>query len=242
MKLILFILIALSSSLALGQSPWTQTREETIDSPAPTEGIQQISLQIVVDESSEWARAGEIRSQVTKASGIFRKCGVELGKVQIKYVRYSTATVTALKNPNPYKGPAEMILTQGDLTRVRPAMFLFGKQIDSTAKAFNETSISRLSAGSPVDVKPLRNITLLSGHHRTNDPVPGCHSSYSTFAHELAHLLGDIDHVSEANNLMSSLTAPGSKTGHLSAVQCAKIREYSLLNFSGLKKEEEDCP
>lgn len=241
-KTIFITLLLLLSFSAMAQSPWTQSREMTIPAPAPTAGVQQINLQLVLDETSEWARPGEIESQITKSSNIFRKCGVELGSVQIRYVRYSQATVTALNNQNPYRGPSELILTQGELSRTRPTVFLFGNQIPETAKAFSDTSIARLSAGAPVDVKPLKYMSVISGGYRTNDSVPGCHASYSNLAHELAHILGDLDHIDEANNLMSSRRAPNSKSANLNPAQCEKIRTVSLTNFSGLKSQEEDCP
>lgn len=237
----LFVSLLFASFWAHAQSPWTVVREESVMAPAQTEGIQQIPLQIFVDEGSEWAKPGEVAAQIRKASGIFRQCNVELGKTEIKVVKYSAAAVTALNNQNPYRGPSELVLMGGELTKVRPAVFLFGNQIASTAKAFSSTSISRLSMGSPVDVKPLLNTTLLSGHHRTNDPIPGAHSSYSTFAHELAHLLGDIDHVDLPGNLMSSRRAPGSKTSGLTPTQCEKIRQHSLIQFSGLSQKADDC-
>lgn len=237
----LFVFLIFACTWAHAQSPWTLVREVSIPAPPATSGVQQIALQIVVDEASEWARPGEIEAQVKKASGIFRQCGVELGRAEIKVVKYSAAAVTALNNQNPYRGPSELVLMGGDLTKVRPAVFLFGNQIASTAKAFTTTSISRLGQGSPVDVKPLLNTTVLSGHHRTNDPIPGAHSSYSTFAHELAHLLGDIDHVDLPGNLMSSRREPGSKTSGLTQAQCEKIRQHSLVQFSGLNQKTDDC-
>jgi hypothetical protein len=239
-KALLFSLLFFVS-VARAQSPWTELRTESVMAPPVTAGIQQISLQLVVDEGSEWARPGELEAQIKKASGIFKKCGVELGKADIKIVRYTPAALTALNNPNPYKGPSELVLMNGDLSKVRPAVFLFGNQIASTAKAFNTTSISRLSMGSPVDVRPLLNTTLLSGHHRTNTPIPGAHDSYSTLAHELAHLFGDLDHVDLPGNLMSSRREPNSKTSGLTNEQCEKIRQHSLVQFSGLNQKDDDC-
>ena len=237
--LIVFLFSALS---AYAQSPWNEVRSETIPAPVPTSGVQQIALQIFIDNSSEWAGTGELQSHLRKASGIFLQCGLEIGRVEVKYVTYSERVINSLNNPNPYRGPPELALMKGDLSAVRPAMFLFGRQIPSSASAFNRTSINRLNAGGTIDVTPLLHTTILSSHHSTNRPVPGANASYSTFAHELAHLLGDLDHVDEGNNLMSSRDGANSKSGRLNPAQCRRIQEYSLANFSEVMAAQEDSP
>lgn len=240
MKSLFFLALSFCMLPAWGQAPWTEVRTQVIPAVAPTPGVQQIPLQLVVDETSKWAVNGELEAQVSKTSGIFRRCGIELGRVEIKLVRYSQATIDALNNPNPYRGPSEVILTKGDLSDVRPLMWLFDNRIASTAKAFNRTSIERLSRGSPVDVTPLLHTSVMSGHHRTNTPIPGANPSYNTLAHELAHILGDLDHVDEADNLMSSRTVPNSKSGRLNPDQCKSIQEYCLLNFSNIQSDVSD--
>lgn len=230
MKFITFLILILAFNLAYAQV-WTVEQEELIKGPTPSPGLQQIPLQLYMDGQSEWAKPGELKAQIDKVSGILRQCGLEIGDVKVKHVTFAASVINTLNNPNPYKGPGELILTQGELEKLRPVVFLFGKDLRKGAWAFSRTSIERLSNGSPVDVKPLLHITLLSGHYRINKEVVGSDESYNNLAHELAHILGDLDHIPESNNLMSSLDKPKSKTGGLNATQCEKIRQYSKTNF-----------
>jgi len=66
--------------------------------------------------------------------------------------------------------------------------------------------------------------------------------SYSTLAHELAHLFGDFDHINEMDNLMSNFEKPGSKTGRLNPEQCKMIQEHLLTWTLKEMTAEEDCP
>lgn len=232
-SILLFFLFCLSPKI-WATPVWSEVRQEVIAAQPSQQDVLQIPLQITVDASSVWAAPGEIQRQVAKASGIFRQCGIELGRVEVHYVSFSPDIVSSLNNPNPYRGPGALGLVTEEMSATRPAMWLFGTQIPSTAQAFTQTSIERLSEGPSVEVAPLLNTTLISGHHHSNAPVPGAHASYSTFAHELAHLLGDLDHVDEMDNLMSSETRPRSKTGRLSAAQCQQMRTYSMTRFIGL--------
>jgi hypothetical protein len=229
-KLISFYVLSsfLSSAFAQGE-PWTRVKEEKIFAPKPTTGIQQITLQIIADAKSPWAKDGELEAQVKKASVIFRQCSVEIGEVNIKYVNFSESIVSALNKPDPYKPPQELLLTKGDMTSARPAMFLFGTQIPQSARAYNASTISRMSTSHPVEVlKPLLNVTILSGQHSSNAAVPNAGPGYSTFAHELGHILGDLPHVETRGNLM---TAEGIKGGKLNAEQCKKIQNFYLVSF-----------
>ena len=50
-------------------------------------------------------------------------------------------------------------------------------------------------------------------------PVPG----FCVFAHELAHLLGNLPHVDYAPNLMTNADGAGAKSGDLTEEQCTEI-------------------
>lgn len=237
MKILLFVLSSLLSLSALAQSRiWNVEREEKIPAPPATQGIQQIRLQIVMDSRSEWAVPGMLTAQVAKASKIFRQCDVEFGEVEVKFVSFTPETIMGM-NKESTSLAGERNLVAGELSPTRPVIFLFGTQIPESARAYTSSAVKRLSFGGP-KVESLKDVTILTGQHCSNKPVPGAQASYSTLAHEIAHLAGDLPHTEDPNNLM---TEGNVKTGRLNAEQCEKIRQYSLINYSGLKSPP-DCP
>ena len=234
----IFFLFLLLTTMAFGQDTWKVSRKETIAAPQASPGLQQIPLSIILEEGTLWTT--DLKAQLDKASKIFHQCGIEFGKVEVSYVTLSKPLIESMKNPNPYKGSAELNFMKGEVSETRPLLFLLGKQTPSGAKAFNATSVKKLSSWT-VDASPLLNTTFITEQHHSHKPVPGSVPSYSTLAHELAHLFGDFDHVNEMDNLMSNFEKPGSKTGRLNPDQCKMIQDH-LLTWAFKDMSTEDCP
>lgn len=236
MQIIFLILIL--TTMAFGQDTWTVSRQEIIAAPQATPGRQQIPLSIILEEGTIWT--SELKAHLDKANKIFHQCGIEFGAVEVSYVKLAKPLIESMKKPDPYKGPAELNFMKGEVSATRPLIFLLGKQTPSGAKAFNATSVKKLSSWK-VDASPLLNTTFITEQHHSHGKVPGSLPSYNTLAHELAHLFGDFDHINEMDNLMSNFEKPGSKSGRLNPHQCKQIQSH-LLTWSFKDASGEDCP
>ena len=226
------ITLLLALSLTHAQTPdtvgWEVLDETVIPAPAIEANVRQMPLDLIVEEGSLWTPA-TLATQLSKSTTIFRQCGVVIGEVNVQTVRFAPETLRALNVEDPYKGPAELILMRGLKTPVeRPLGFLFARSIPSTASAYNAESVRRLTYGT-IDARPLVNTFHITEQSIANRVVPGAHASYNTFAHELAHLAGNLGHIEVYGNLMSSRDGRNSKTGALTAEQCAAIRAFPLL-------------
>lgn len=218
----------------------TVSREEKFPAAKQTKGIFQVPIQVIVDEKTSWAKVGEIKAQVDKASKIFKQCNIEIGEVTVRYMNVSPKINEVLSDsPSPYKAPQELMLAKQDITTTRPAVFLLSKSVINTAKAFTRHAVTQLSRSTTADLSPMLHLSIISDNHRTNEVSGHVVNSYSNFAHELAHILGNLEHTEENDNLMAN--SPKIISGRLNAEQCKQISDYTLSNFSSLKSTEPDC-
>jgi len=227
MMILLFVL-----GLAHAQTPanWQVVGERVIEAPAREAGIRQLPLDLLIESGSKWSNPTALKTQLDKTSKIIRQCGVVIGEVQVQTVTWSPLALQAIANASPYKGPKELILMTDVQTPVLKTLgFLYGlRSVPSTASAFNRTSIRRLSSAT-VDASPLCETFHITEHHMDYRAVPGANATYDTFAHELVHLMGDVGHIEVYGNLMSAMDGRNSKTGSLTAEQCALINQYPLI-------------
>lgn len=180
-------------------------------------------LSVIVEEGSGWE--GRLEAVLGKASAVFAPCGLALGEAEVLTVRWTAEGLRRLNNGNPYDGPAQAaVMDEPLLPARRPALFLFKKgSVPSTASAYNQTSVTRLGRSYP-KVPKLLNTTWITLDHELSTP-PQRAPSYSTLAHELTHLFGDLGHTRAEPNLMSESDRPGAHTGDLLPEQCAEIRK-----------------
>lgn len=218
------LLVFVISNVSLA-SPWTVIRTEVISPEVSTESLLEFPLHLVVEEGSGWNEAGVIPGILRKNSQIFRACGLKVGEASLEVVRLSPEALHALKNPNPYKGPGELVLVPGITTEVRPLVFLMKRSTVNTASAFNLDSVTRLSTPT-VDARGLLNTSVISDNHIRPPTTTDYVSSYDTFAHELAHIFGNMGHIPTQGNLMSSLEGRGAKSGGLTTDQCDQILKF----------------
>lgn len=221
-----YLLLFLSLLSFAHATPWVVLYSGKFEIQTTTETSRIVPLHLVIESTSGWDNLNIIELQVRKASGILSQCGLEIGDVSYEVVMLAPYVHEAFKNPNPYKGPSEMILVNGITSPVRPLAFLFKRSTVNTASAFNQKSITALSTGSTYDPRGLLNTSTISDNHILNSTKPDYLSSYNTLAHELVHIFGDVGHVAEKDNLMSSLETPGSKSGRLNATQCQQIQAF----------------
>lgn len=180
-------------------------------------------LTLLVESGSGWEAPGLLERVLGKASALFAPCGVALGPVSVLTVRWSAESLRRLNVEDPYAGPAGLsVIADPAMPARRPLGFLFGpRSIPSTASAYNVSS-GRTFSRFP-EMPRLVNTWWLTWDQHARPPRADESPSYSVVAHELAHLFGDLGHVSAAPNLMSDAETPGAKSGDLDAAQCAAI-------------------
>ena len=183
-------------------------------------------LAVVVEAGSGWEAPGRLEAMLAKATAIFAQCGLALGPAEVVAARWTAEGLRRLNVSDPYAGPAQIKVMDEPLLPVRrPAVFLFAKgTVPSTAVAYNATSVARLGRSYPGTAK-LLNTTWMTLDQETRPRRPDELTSYSTFAHELTHLFGDLGHTDERPNLMTNAETPGSKSGDLSPAQCLEVRK-----------------
>jgi len=224
--------IIFTAALSLANAnPWTVLSESVIEAPAQEMGIRQLPLDLMVEKGSRWANPATLKATLNKSSGILRRCGVVIGEVRTQLIEFNPELLQSMRTHSPYKGPKELNLIQDVIRPLeRPLGFLYGStSVDSVASAFNRTSVERLSYGT-IDARPLVETFHITEQWLDWRRVPGAVASYDTFAHELVHLMGDVGHIPVFGNLMSEHDGRGSKTGALTADQCAKVAEYPFIN------------
>lgn len=196
--------------------------------PAATPAPIVVPLTLVVEEGSGWDAAGKPEAVLGKASAIFERCGVSLGTTEVYTARWSAEALATLNDENPYKGPAQMRVLDASIPAGRPIAFLFGDgSIASTAKAYNLQSVEVFRRQYPDAAKMLNTFWITFGQETRRKPDLG--PTYSVFAHELTHLLGNLPHTPAHPNLMTDDEGAGAKSGDLDPGQCAEVRKrYGL--------------
>lgn len=182
-------------------------------------------LALVVEEGSQWDRPGVLEGVIGKASGIFAQCGVTLGETEVVTVKWSAEGLRRLNDQNPYHGPAQMgVMGEPLIPARRPVGFLFEKSVPAVAEAYNADSVGRFTPRFPA-AAGLLDTFWITVDELTRKPRKDEGPTYSTFAHELTHILGDLPHTDAAPNLMTNAETPWAKSGDLTPEQCAEIRK-----------------
>lgn len=180
-------------------------------------------MTLLVEQGSGFETPGRLERMLGKASAIFAPCGVALGAVDVRVVRWSAEALRLLNLENPYAGPSGLrVIADPGMPTQRPLGFLFGaRSIPSTASAY--TVSSGVTFGRFPNMPKLVNTWWLTMDQESRPPRFDQAPSYSITAHELAHLFGNLGHVDFAPNLMSNAETREAKSGDLDAAQCAAI-------------------
>lgn len=182
-------------------------------------------LALVVEDGSAWDKPGVLEGVLGKASAIFARCGVTLGDAEVVTVKWSAEGLRRLNDQNPYRGPAQMgVIGEPLIPKRRPVGFLFEKSVPAVAEAYNADSVGRFKPQFPA-AAGLLDTFWITVDELTRKPRRDEAPSYSTFAHELTHILGNLPHTDAAPNLMTNAETPGAKSGDLTPEQCAEIRK-----------------
>lgn len=225
--LALLLSFAQAQTLAPSASPWTTLERSEIPASGRA-GDRLIPLHLVVEIGSAWDRPEVLRQQLAKSSGILGACGVGIGEVTVERVQWDAGLAGRIRTASPYQPPAQLeLVANPELVQTRPIVFLFAKGIERTATAYNRRYVDTFKGLFPqANIESLLNVIIMTDHYVTNTFTPAADASYSTFAHELFHVLGNAGHVDVRRNLMSTFETRGMQTGALTTEQCQQMQGF----------------
>lgn len=163
-------------------------------------------------------------SAIRKTQLSLNTCGISLKNIILdKIVFHEPEVSEIIKNESPYKPPMFIrILDLKQKPKLPTAYLIKSRRNWLVAKAYIESSVAILNQSSQFDWSPLENVIIMNDRP---DKTPYAQPSYSTLAHELVHVLGDVGHISsETPNLMNNLDKPKTKNHSLNTQQCSAIK------------------
>ncbi|MBD66314.1 MAG: hypothetical protein CME62_13975 [Halobacteriovoraceae bacterium] len=199
----------------------------TLENPAN----KHLDMVLVVDQNSKWSDQ-KVIEQINKTQKSLSHCGVQLKVLEIIKVDLPQKTLDQILVQNPYAGMPELkIIAEG-----KPENIIVGflnRKIKKYGSAFavNITSVKRSEQVPSIpSSRPLLNTFWISDNNIEHTSTPNALPSYSTMAHEIAHIAGDLGHLQDnlKPNLMGGNDAV-SKSDYLNPTQCEKINSFSLL-------------
>ena len=130
---------------------------------------------------------------------------------------------------DPYAGLAQIKVVEEGIPRDGYTGFLLQKiKPYGSAFAMNLRSVEHSERfPSMPSFRPLLNTFWISDNNIIHTSTPNADDTYSTFAHEIAHLIGNLGHVEDNQipNLMSSSDTVG-KSYYLNSDQCQAINDF----------------
>lgn len=200
---------------------WTEEAPQT----------ETFNMVVLVDSDSKWNKDTVVHDQLAKTSKIFNSCGVSAQKVLVVNITFTAAGLAVVSNerPNPSLGPAEIPIGKAGLPKTIMTGFLLKNRTKErdVAYAFNRASVDRAPSFGQ-DWSSLLYSYWVSDQYITSNNDPQYLESYSTIAHELTHILGNLGHTDQRPNLMSNSDKRASKSGDLNAEQCAEIKKNMI--------------
>lgn len=199
-----------------------------------------IELYVAVQVGSPWLSGDQFSSllsaEMPKALQVFSQCGFGFDQVHVLYLNYNAAGLKRLvgyESSDPYDPPFEFGLLQ-DLPQVVRPVVVLNKQ--GYAESFNAESVQRYAESFDAPISKIQDMSFVPSDTAVSyNKKMLTQDSYSLFAHEMGHVLGNLQHVKfPTPNLMSA--AAGSTpqqsgklmNSDLTADQCRAILNYSV--------------
>ncbi len=182
-----------------------------------------VNIGIAYEEDSEFSEQ-YILSQIEKSNLSFGYCDVTISSVELLKVKFNNREMqNIIDNESPYKAPVEIEMFNLKRPFDLPMSFLVkDRRGHKVAKANTQSSVARLEFATKQPWRLMENLIYINDYP---DRTPNADRTYSTLAHELAHVLGDIGHIdTPEGNLMNHNDAPNTKTEALNFHQCESIR------------------
>jgi hypothetical protein len=211
----------------------------TFAMPDASAAQKTMDLYVTVELGSPWLKGEEfsplLSAELPKALRVFGQCGLGFARVHVLYLQFNDAGLAKLSgfaSSSPYDPPFEFDLFQDLPAAARPLVAL-NKQ--GYAESFNAGAIRNLA---PLFGDKIARIDGMS--FVPSDTAIGYNArmfapaSYSLFAHEMAHVLGDMVHVQLPEpNIMNAgdgdtPRAAGRMMGtQMTAEQCRAVLSYA---------------
>jgi hypothetical protein len=190
-----------------------------------------IDLILVVDDNSLWTKEN-MMSHIKRTQRTLKLCHIQIRNIEFINVDLPQKTITQLQVSDPYAGPPELkIANEGVPTEVVTGFMLRTINNKSIAFAMNISSVIRSERFPTMpSFRPLLNTFWISDNHITNTSTPNAEKSYSTLAHELLHIIGDLGHLE--NNMRPNLMGGNdnfSKSYYINPEQCRSSNLFNLL-------------
>jgi len=220
-----FFVVLLLTSSALAQELFLRQSVETKKVALAAQVRERVKLFVALEVGSSWESKGYLDLQLKKTNAILAQCGVGIHEVEITRVTVTAAAQQVMQQSNPYLGVPELqFMRASALPSGRPLGLLFAhRSFYQDAAAFPHKAVENL-ARTGIDHSALAAVFYVTERHATDRLIRGATASYSTFAHELVHVIADApEHNLIHGNLMTSAAGVGAHSGALTQAQCDAI-------------------
>lgn len=199
---------------------------ETVEKTYSIATDREIEMTLIVDKDSKWAEPAILNREIRKTQRTLGVCGIGIKKIEFIHVTLPQKFKDQLLVNNPYLGMPEIPIGVEGLPERKLVGILFQKvKRWGSAFAINLSSVLRSEQTTQFpSYRPLLGTYWISEESSTHTNVPLADPTYSTMAHEIVHIMGDLGHIenNESPNLMGSSDYVG-KNYSLTAEQCESI-------------------
>lgn len=214
----------------------SQVRSFVVSSSSPSQ--KTLALYLGAEAGSPWLNGEDfsplLSLELPKALAVFSQCGLGFSRVHLVVLRFNPAGLSRLADfaaSSPYDPPFEFGLLQDLPAAARPMVVLLRQ---GYAESFNADSIRNLTAYYGASITKIGGLSFVPSDTDIGyDARVFAPSSYSLFAHEMAHVLGNLEHVTlPVPNIMNAgdgntLRAAGRMMStDMTPQQCAAVLSY----------------
>lgn len=216
---------AFSLSLSASASSWKVVGQVTLPPGELQEGMKTFPLHLVIESKTKWDNPVVLKTLLASIQKTFKVCHRALGEVSMTTVELSQELIDVMVKENPYKAPGSYELAKNIDASTTVTGFLLASTSApfDMAKAYTKKSVEFFVKTHGEDMNRLRNTFYISSRWVDNKYAPKAKADYSTLAHEVAHILGNLDHIDGKDNLMGV----DPRSSKLNPEQCAAIQNWN---------------
>ncbi|MAZ50059.1 MAG: hypothetical protein CME65_15965 [Halobacteriovoraceae bacterium] len=201
----------------------------TLEKTYTSQADRQIELTIILDLESKWADDQIMNRELEKTQRSLGDCGIGINKVEFIQVTLPQKFKDQVLVNNPYLGMPEVPIGLEGIPERKLLGFLFQKiKPYGSAFAINLSSVIRSERTTQFpSYRPLLGTFWISEENSVHTNVPMADATYSTLAHEIVHIMGDLGHLENntTRNLMGGSDIAG-KNYSLTEAQCEAIMNH----------------
>ncbi len=214
----------------------SQVRSFVVSNSSPS--LKTLALYLGVEVGSPWLNGEDfsplLALELPKALAVFSQCGLGFSRVHLLELRFNAAGLTRLADyasSSPYDPPFEFGLLQDLPPAARPMVVLLRQ---GYAESFNADAISNLTPVYGASIAKIGGLSFVPSDTDVGyDASVFAPGSYSLFAHEMAHVLGNLEHVTlSVPNIMNAgdgdtpRAAGRMMSTDMTPQQCAAVLSY----------------